>query len=462
MPTSTIGQPPSLATFLSTSLPNNSVDSSVELLIALLKRRQIRGSRPCAIATAELCVRVVEQAPVNDAASLIRHISQLGHRLTTAQPRELTVGNVVRRILSVVREVGEDEGKEDETDLASSQTWMTSRPRRNKLGTSSPTTSSLAALPSVTQTRPDPLADSFSSINTSHDRLPRPPALPSSISYSGQSPQTSSMLNLRDPSATRTPFSTTPSPNSTSQPTTPGPGPTDSKLDLKREVISGIHDLLEELTVASAQIAESALDHIHRHDTVLTHNLPPTTHRFLAAAARKRPFTLFIAESHPAPPLDPSPDRTKPLAALGVTVVLVPDTAVFALMPRVTTVLLAPHAVLATGALLVAAGARSVAAVARAHRVPVVALAAVYQLSPISPFDADACVEHGDPGRVVGVEEAEFRDRVAVVNPETEWVPAENVDLYVTNVGGCAPSYLHRVVADHYDVEDMELSGGGM
>jgi translation initiation factor eIF-2B subunit beta len=69
-------------------------------------------------------------------------------------------------------------------------------------------------------------------------------------------------------------------------------------------------------------------------------------------------------------------------------------------------------------------------------------------------------IEYGDPGKVVpygGGGNGEFLDKVDVINPLYDWTPAEAVDLYITNLGGHAPSYLYRIVDDHYYAEDTDL-----
>lgn len=59
---------------------------------------------------------------------------------------------------------------------------------------------------------------------------------------------------------------------------------------------------------------------------------------------------------------------------------------------------------------------------------------------------------------MVKYQDGEFMDKVDVVNPIYDHVAADLVDLYITNLGGHAPSYLYRIVADHYRVEDIDLS----
>jgi translation initiation factor eIF-2B subunit beta len=200
--------------------------------------------------------------------------------------------------------------------------------------------------------------------------------------------------------------------------------------------------------------------------------------KFLTTAARKRKFTVIYAEAYPNDHLathetvlnggkkstedeDGAEERWKSLTAMGIKVIIIPDTAVFALMSRINKVILAPHSVVADGSLIAAAGANTIAQAAQAHRVPVVVLSGVYKLSPVYPFDTQELIEYGDPSKVVPFEDGEFMDKVDVVNPVFDWVEADLVNLYVTNLGANAPSYLYRIVAEHYRSEDIDLSAKG-
>ena len=480
MAPATIGQAPSLSTFINKSLKQNDIETSIELLISLLKRRQIKNSRPCAIATAELFLRIVGAERIKDAQKLIDRIRDVGRRVAAAQPREMAVGNVVRRILGVVREVAEDVEDEDEneSDLANSQTLTTvDEPQRPQLNSNISTFSPLnqgVVLPSAMQMRPGSSQDTSPPGGGAVDPARRP-QMPTMTSYAGQGPPTSSLLSFLEHPVGKSPYSTPPSlahspkvsPSHKGADATAG----EKKVDIKGEVINGIQDLIEELEVVDTQIAESALDHIHSNEIILTHTSSQTVQKFLSTAARKRKFTVIHAEAYPndhetthativngARSHDPEADeRWKPLTAMGITVILIPDTAVFALMSRINKVILAPHTVLANGSLLAAAGAATIASAARAHHVPVVVLSGVYKLSPVYPFDTHELIEYGDSGKVLPFEDGEFMDKVDVFNPVYDWVDAENVDLYITNLGGCAPSFLYRIVADHYRAEDIEL-----
>lgn len=454
---------PSLSTFLR-SLKSNDIETSIELFVSLLKRRQIRSSRPCAIATAQLLLRVVAQDRTRDVQTLLNRIRQVGRYLVAAQPRELAVGNVVRRILGVVREVAErDEDSSVLSDGSLSPALVSSKLKPALLSKGSEFSQLHASASNL---------DSI--LNTTSPGFVTPDGMQSMLQRPGLPGSTTSLFNILHTPIGTPPLGTT-SPTNRSAPHKDDVDAKE-KLDVKAEVIDGIKELLDELEIVDTQIAEYALDHIHSNETILTHTSSQTVQKFLLTAARKRKFTVIHAEAYPndhesthdvivnggkkskEEAEDDGEDRWKPLTAMGITVILIPDSAVFALMSRINKVILAPHTVLANGSLLAAAGTATIAAAAHAHRVPVVVLSGVYKLSPVYPFDTDEVIEYGDPSRVVPFHDGEFMDKVDIVNPLYDWVAADMVDLYITNLGGCAPSFLYRIVADHYRSEDVDLS----
>lgn len=226
---------------------------------------------------------------------------------------------------------------------------------------------------------------------------------------------------------------------------------TDAPLDAIREdVLEGLGLLLDELRASDSQVADSALDHIHAAEILLTYGSSLTIQKFLLAAARKRKFTVIVAEGYPnqhrathetvvngLSVYDDEEDRNvrlKTLRAAGVSVILVPESAVFALMSQVSKVLLPIHVGFPNGGFVGAAGCNMIAQAAQEHRVPVVALGAVYKLSPEYPYDPEALEEVGDTMAIAGYDDDAFPEGVKVVNPVTEYVGPDLVDLWVTNM----------------------------
>ncbi|KAJ8610333.1 hypothetical protein MRB53_038629 [Persea americana] len=73
----------------------------------LLKHRQIRGSRACAVATTELLRRVVAEVKFKEPAQVLSSVRDVGRRLVNAQRQELVIGNIVRRVLGLIREAAD-------------------------------------------------------------------------------------------------------------------------------------------------------------------------------------------------------------------------------------------------------------------------------------------------------------------------------------------------------------------
>lgn len=400
-----------------------------------------------------------------DAAKLIERIKQVGRRLTSAQPREVVVGNIVRRVLGLVREVVEEHA-EGQTPTGSEPGHATPHAHHKNDSLHRPAlSSSISTFSPLRHAVAEPMSASGYADNASDASEPsrRPPLLTSHTSYAPASsaPLVHSLFGLFSqpadtPSATSTP---------TGQASPVGKGSLTAlnlerlagmersqNLDLKGEVMEGIRELQDELETSDKQIAEVALEHIHANEIILTHTASTTVQKFLLFAARKRKFTVVHAETYPHdhtathgilltgkkreanPGDDEEDDKWKPLTDAGIQVYVIPDSHVFAIMSRVNKVILATHTVLANGGLVAAAGAHMIAMAAKEHQTPVVVLSGVYKLSPVYPFDIDELIEHGDAGGVVPFDDGEFVDKVDVANPLYDYVPADLVDLYITNL----------------------------
>ncbi len=392
---------------------------------------------------------------------LIDRIHSVGQRLTAAQPRELVVGNIVRRVLGLVREVAEDKTDPDGNSTANNDPDAGS-PYHSPHDSLQrpPLSSSMSMFSPLKHGATLPMSHSMPD-GTEIDRADaqkRPTMASLQMSYSTTAvPMTTSLFGLlshpeMDSSESMRTSIGSLDGTAKSGPKTPSGSEFGSrKDDLKAEVLDGIRELLDELDQADDQIAAYALDNIHSNEIILTHTSSMTVQKFLLTAARKRKFTVVHVEAFPNDHDDThtmilsgakrtageeleADARFKPLTAAGITVILIPDSAVFAIMSRVNKVILATHSVLANGGLVAAAGARIIAKAANMHQTPVVVLSGVYKLSPLYPFDVEELIEHGDAGKVVGYENGDFVEGVDVVNPLFDYVPAELVDLYITNL----------------------------
>lgn len=360
----------------------------------------------------------------------------MGRRLMAAQPREMVVGNIVRRVLGLIRDEAEGD-REAEFALSESE----SQPQTPRAFDGECNAFYLRFIPpcyTAIQRTPPLISQIDASMPLDRDSLAM------GTERSSRPPLTSmfSLLSHPEPEASlpSTPGSQSPGP-------IPGIGPS---KDLRAEVLEGINEIIDELGQVDEQISTYALEHIHSNEIILTHTSSTTVQKFLLRAATKRKFTVIHAESYPnnhevthdtvSGNLPNDDDLLsfesfkKPLIAHGITVILIPDSAVFALMSRVNKVILGTHSVLANGGLVAAAGTRVIARAAKVHQTPVVVVSGVYKLSPVYPFDFDSLIEYGDASKVLPYEDGDLVEQIDVQNPLYDYVPAELVDLYITNL----------------------------
>jgi translation initiation factor eIF-2B subunit beta len=386
------------------------------------------------------------------------------------------VGNVVRRVLGLIREEQENDLGEGDISGLSSEIGSESGGQTlqvSNAGKTDPSSISNGSAPASSDVQALHATRSSAATETrkTNQAPSRPPLHPSHTTFSGALPVTSMFSLLSHPTMSSPRGS--PAPGSPSGTATPSMCASRSN-DIRQEIIEGIGEIIDELEQSDEQIAAYALEHIHANEVILTYSSSATVQRFLLKAASKRKFTVIHAESHPnnhrrvhalltgnhkLANEDALPAETfhKTLTASGITTILIPDSAIFAIMSRVNKVILGTHAILANGALVAASGTKLVAKAAKAHHVSVVVLSGTYKLSPKYPYDPDRYTEYGDASKVFPYQDGELVETVEVENPIFDFVGPESVDMYVTNLGGHAPSYLYRVIRDQYRDEDVDF-----
>ncbi|KDN34601.1 hypothetical protein RSAG8_12300, partial [Rhizoctonia solani AG-8 WAC10335] len=358
-------------------------------------------------------------------------LRSVGTRLVAAQPREIAVGNMVRRVTHQVRE--------------------------------------------------EYLANTGGA-----DPSQRPAGMPRSNTFGTMSAPDGSTLSLAN-------FVLLGRPRTTARPAREGDiGDVDRRsMATKPALIAAVQEIVDELETVFEGVAKNAKNHIHADEIVLTIGYSRTVEAFLKAAAHDKKFTVIVADTQANSSHLPSPNTASPLEAFlkaaahdkkftvivaetapsytgqqlasslsqhGISTFLVPDSAIFAMMSRVTKLILGAHAVLADGGLVAQAGALAAAAAARAHATSVIVCAAQYKFAPLWSWSVEGAgaTDYGDPGLVMGYDEGELVGSVEVVNPKYDYVKPEFVDVIVTNYGDHPPSYVYKLVKEMYE-EDENL-----
>ncbi|XVF82148.1 hypothetical protein PTKIN_Ptkin16aG0021600 [Pterospermum kingtungense] len=423
-----------------------------------LKKRKIEGSQATAKQTAELLRSVISQTRVpytNQAGALIDSVKAVGERLIAANPVELAVGNIVRRVLHIIREedlslttaamaglnvvaVSDDEDDADQDDCQVLSAAAVAAASRSTL-------------------RPP-------SLQTLLEDVPDSAAIPHTSSSGGDSEGKSKSADKSSRSR-----------------------------KLKHDVIEAVNELIQDINTCHEQIAEQAVEHIHQNEVILTLGSSRTVLQFLCAAKeKKRSFRVFVAEGAPR---YQGHLLAKELVTRGLQTTLITDSAVFAMISRVNMVcdvlilsylltgflhcfelhlenmkvIVGAHAVMANGGVIAPVGMNMVALAAQKHAVPFVVLAGSHKLCPLYPHNPEVLLnELRSPSELLDF--GEFSDcmdfgsgngapLIHVVNPTFDYVPPKLVSLFITDTGGHNPSYMYRLIADYYSADDLVLQG---
>ncbi|XP_074274980.1 uncharacterized protein LOC141599011 [Silene latifolia] len=397
-----------------------------------LKKRKIEGSQATARHTAELLRSVISQQRIpytNQAGALIDAVKAVGEQLIAANPVELAVGNIVRRVLHIIREedlslttaaigdVNISAGSDDDEDENESGRPVLS--------------AAVVAAASRSTLRPP-------SLQTLLEELPDNAAVHHTSSSGGDSEGKSRSADkgLRS-------------------------------RKLKHDVIEAVNELIQDINSCHEQIAEQAVEHIHQNEVILTLGRSRTVMEFLCAAKeKKRSFRVFVAEGAPR---YQGHVLAKELVARGLQTTVITDSAVFAMISRVNMVIVGAHAVMANGGLIAPVGLNMVALAAQRHAVPFVVVAGSHKLCPLYPHNPEVLLnELKSPSDLLDF--GEFSDcldfgsgngepLLHVVNPTFDYVPPKLVSLFITDTGGHNPSYMYRLIADYYSADDMVIQG---
>jgi translation initiation factor eIF-2B subunit beta len=357
--------------------------------------------RKVVLQTVELLKHILGPTSWKSAAELLSILKAIGYELQQAGGREPAMGNVVRRIMAAVREEAIREGTKASTD--------------NRLSLQS----MLWALPQHVK-----------------DTGPR--------SAAGR--QSNSVANQRQESFAADAVVETEYPAVYYK----------IRPDLKQSVMEVLQEIVSDLEDTYNSINEEVTNHIHAGEVILTCGKSRTTESFLKAAAlkKKRHFQVIVCEGAPG---YGGHEMAASLAAAGIDTVVIHDSAIFAVMPRVNKVIIPVHAVLANGGLIANSGCNLVAMAAQHHSVPVVCITGIFKLCPVFPHEGqDTLNDLLSPSTVMDYSELTNRKLADVefVNPLHDYIQPDQVTLYVTNVGSFKPSFIYRLLAEYYHSDD--------
>lgn len=363
-------------------------------------------------------------------------VSAVGKYMLSAAPSELSIGNIVRRVLFLIREeysnqlrIAEEESKKE--DKSSQPNRRTSKQKGINLDIpielDNNENKEISAKPS-TPTNPFKRTESLSYLSQSNLLDPSlQPSLGRVLS------QVDSDITLSDENKFNRIFPS-----------------------LRQSVIAGIHELHEEVETVVGTICESAQEHIHADECVLAYGYSVFVDSFLKAAARKRRFIVIVAECSPG--LEGHKLANSLSKHPNISVTLIPDANIYAIMCRVNKVIMSTHAVMADGGAICVNGNLMVAMAAKDFSVPVVCVAGTIQLTPLFAHNQVLALSQLlSPASIIPYDSPVNFENVEVAAPSFDFVPPENISLYVTNQGSLQPSYVYRLLSEFYHTADYNI-----
>jgi len=230
--------------------------------------------------------------------------------------------------------------------------------------------------------------------------------------------------------------------------------------------MEALHEIMSDLEDISRNINDQALAHIHSGEVILAYGRSNTVELFLkAAAAKGRKIRVIVCEGAPH---FSGHAMARSLADSGIGTTVIHDSAAFAVMARVNKVLLPAHAVLANGGLIAPSGTNMVALAASRNSVPCICVTGLFKLCPTYPHEGqDTLQDLSSPSSVVdyssrrvsssSTDDCSFwQHGVELINPVHDYISPELINLYVTNIGAFQPSYIYRLLAEYYHIDDWE------
>lgn len=214
--------------------------------------------------------------------------------------------------------------------------------------------------------------------------------------------------------------------------------------ELKEGILGYFEEWKSEMAESAENIAKESLKHIIDDETIMTLGRSKTVEIFLKTAAKKRRFEVIVAE---CAPFRHGHEMARGLSESGIRTTVIPDSSMFALLPRVAKVIIGTHSVLANGGVKAVSGAYTLAESARHFSVPLIVLAAIFKYTPqyLVSHDQITFNKNASPQDILSFERGDLVGKVEPLNPVFDYVPPELVTVLIAGQNeGHSPSYVYH------------------
>ena len=216
---------------------------------------------------------------------------------------------------------------------------------------------------------------------------------------------------------------------------------TESLWSSMNENLSFIRD---ELSTTYENIAQNAPNFIFANDIIMTLGYSSSMLSFFTV---KRFYNLTVVIPERSPEND-GMIMAKKLKNAGVNVYLIPDSAIFAILPKVSKVIVSAHTVFVNGGILSFSLANSVALAAKHYNIPFIALYWRLKMSYEMPKPRKSYTSLNTPQHVFNTTDPNTSNCV-VMHPECEYVPPELITLMINQDGAHCPSDVFSLASNN-------------
>lgn len=221
--------------------------------------------------------------------------------------------------------------------------------------------------------------------------------------------------------------------------------PNSDTTTFKFRMIEILDGLITDLAQSYEEIAKNAPNFIFSHDIILTVGLSQSIEKFLSTCS-KSIGTVVIPER--APEYD-GIIMAQRLRKAKINCLVIPDSCVFAMLPRINKIIVPARAVLANGGIVSYSLTHSIALAAKHHATPFIALYWEMKLSKEMPSPGKLFTNLLQPSPVLSKGDP-IMSSVVGLNTEGDYIPPELITLMINETGSHCPADVFSIVQANY------------
>ncbi len=226
--------------------------------------------------------------------------------------------------------------------------------------------------------------------------------------------------------------------------------------DMMNNILQNIEELISELETTSDITKEKANEHINDNDIILTANHSDQLEDFFIECSKTKKFKVIVSKS--SPKLN-GYIQAKNLIKNGIDTTLIEDTGIYSIMPKITKVIIGTRAIVANGGLISYNGIYNLCLFANMFNIPVIVVGGTFKLTPLYVFGHDTYNEFLSPDVIFGKNVKFNGDigNIRFNVPGYDYVPPELITIFITNYGSQNPTNIYRLFMELYSQEDYFL-----